>query len=321
MGYGAGMSRSCPICASATRPYQVPETNTPEALVICEACRHITWAGTPSSAELAAYYATRYASDHNQRDLQEQGRAYYADHAQELLQKYRIFGGTKDKPVLADFGCAWPVFLEEADKTEAYGALIGVDYETATLNRGRTLGFAMATPDAFFDTQKPGSIDIIRFSHVIEHTIDPVSLLQKLLRVMADDGLVYITQPTFPVMKPDTPPRTIKDSVYPEHLHFFNPLSLSNALKQAGFAVVELAAFQDEIALAALYRDSLDKAYATRKLKALRNLTPTVFQVYGGYPDFIGENMFVYAAKRKSALMRTIRRVAGAVRRRLSSSS
>ncbi len=290
---------SCAICHGAVKPYPVKDIATPaHELVICDNCRHIQWKSMPSEEEIAAYYAGRYANDHDQRALQEQGRAYYSQHAAELVRRYKRWGGLSDKTVIVDFGCAWPVFLEEAQKSGLYAQCIGVDYDESAIEAGRTLGCTMMTPAEFLASDLQGKIDIIRFSHVIEHMIDPKSFAEKLYPLMAAKGLVYIAQPGFPTLKTNVPPPALHDAVYPEHLHFFNPLSLTSLFISAGFETREIALFQNEKPMAARYRNSFDTVFALRKLWPLALKVPLAFQrLRGGYPWFFGENVYLYAQK------------------------
>lgn len=283
----------------------VTQTVTPGDLKICTSCRHISWCKVPTPEEISLYYAQRYSESHDQIALQEQGRSYYRDHAFELLQKYNAAGGAKSKPVIVDFGCAYPVFLEEAKKLDLYSEIIGVDYDEETLNAGRDLRLTMFKPDDFFEKIPIGKVDIIRFSHVLEHLIDPADIMARLYPLMAKDGLVYITQPCFPVMKTDGVVPSLMDSVYPEHLHFFNPLSMISLLREAGFIITEIAAFQKEKSVQELYRNSFDEHYARMSLTETKDLSPQSFVGLGAFPTFYGENMFVYAAKSRKKLFIT----------------
>jgi SAM-dependent methyltransferase len=281
---------SCPICGGRAADF-IAIGDRP--LIICRDCRHICWRDMPTDEDLGAYYSGAYARDHNQEAIQSSARDYYRQHAGDLARKW----GGRGRLTLLDYGCAWPTFLEEARSVPAYERLVGVDYDAAARAQGAALGLDMQTPGEVVAALGEWSVDILRFSHVVEHMRDPVATLADLARLLRPGGLVYITQPLFPALKPDARPSGIKDAVYPEHLHFFTAASLARAVAGTGAELFEMAAFQKEEDVAAEFGDGVDRAHAAGVNEALRDLTPAGFHRLGGYPDFIGENVYLYARK------------------------
>lgn len=277
----------CPICSGGT---EFCSTIGERDLTICGACRHISWATMPSEREVAEHYQSIYAEENAQRELQEAGRPHYQTHALELAGLV-----ASDRPVVADYGCAWPVFLDEALKSNHFSRLIGVDYDPATREHGASLGFDMFDPVSFIDEVADGSIDIIRFSHVIEHMIDPVSTMSEILKKVSPGGLVYITQPIFPVLFEDARPQQIKDAVYPEHLHFFNPISLHRLLEPLGCRTKTFWAFQKEGDVYNIYNGQIDADYAEQEAGYLRSLRSQYSNPLGTSPWFCGENLAYFA--------------------------
>lgn len=277
--------------------FKVQKTDTDEPLLICTDCRHITWNNMPNNDEVSHYYQTQYAGDHIQSQIQEDGRNYYASHALELAKKYREFSDTKENLTLVDFGCAWPVFIDEAEKSGRFNNIIGVEYDINTVEAGIDKGFNLQTPDQFFKDTPLNSIDIIRFSHVVEHMIDPTETFKNIEPYLSESAMIYITQPIFPLMKTHATLPYLKDSVYPEHLHFFTPLSLDKLLQGIGYKVHEMSAFQNEEHLTQLYKRSFDRDYATPTLAHMEHIAPLSFDKAGRYPTFFGDNVYLYATR------------------------
>lgn len=155
----------------------------------------------------------------------------------------------------------------------------------------------MFDPVSFLDKVPDGSIDIIRFSHVIEHMIDPVATMRDILKKVSPDGLVYITQPTFPVLFKDAKPQQIMDAVYPEHLHLFNPVSLHRLLEPLGCNTKTFWAFQKESEVYDIFQGQIDADYAEQKGGYLRALRPSYCNPLGTSPWFCGQNLVCFTKK------------------------
>lgn len=274
----------CPICAGGVRPCLVIQGRP---LMQCLDCRHIAWGYLPTPIEVDEHYTNIYANDHNQSEIQEAGREFYRHHANHLAVNF----AKSNNLTIVDYGCAWPTFLREVQNIPNYKPLIGVDYDPKTIEYGRSLNLVMHDPISFIEAIPDKSIDIIRFSHVIEHMIDPVSELKSIFSKLKTNGIVYITQPNFPVLKTTAFPSSIKDSVYPEHLHFFNPISLSRMLNKLGTEMIEFHAFQIEDLINDLYEGQIDTAYASTSLQKIDQYKPSHATPLQSMLWFCGENI------------------------------
>lgn len=97
-----------------------------------------------------------------------------------------------------DFGCSFPYLLTEAKKS-GFAELVGIDSDVHARRMGKENGITMLGPEHLDTGISDCSIDIVRFSHVLEHLIDPVGTLVKTVEKLRERALVYITQPSFPV--------------------------------------------------------------------------------------------------------------------------
>lgn len=281
------MAVVCPICSDArSRTFFEKAERT---LRQCLACRHIYWDVFPKPEELADYYAKTYTAQKSQRSLQEQNRAYYRDHLKELLG---LAGRKKPGDVaLMDYGCSVPVLLEEAARM-GYRRAIGVDYAEDAVNDE----IEMITPEQIASLADQ-SVDVVRFSHTLEHIPDPVATLKTLFPKIRRSGLLYVTQPSFPAFRVDAPGFDLKDSVYPEHLHFFSPVSLAKMAREAGFKITRLFTHQREKETFDQTRELLDLDFTRAQLTDVRSKGDSNFPELDNYPYYCGENSVLHAVR------------------------
>lgn len=276
----------CPICHHGeTVPFSVKEGR---ALLICEACRHIWFERMPTPRELSDYYATEYGDIHRQGNLQESEANYYRAHATELLQFV-------DGPiVIADVGCSIPVFLREAaDQTSRR---IGVELASEAHAIGKDWGIEMMSPDEFLETVPDGSLDVLRYSHVLEHLTDPMNILRRQVSKVREGGLVYITQPNFPVFRAEAATADLHDAVWPSHLHFFNPLSVALMLKSVGVQLVRFLTHYQERECMIDYSRFMDLVTAADRLDWLKDISVD-YGMFTNWPFYAGKNVGCYARK------------------------
>lgn len=285
------MHTACLVCL---HPRCVTFQNKREpALLICEMCRHIFWARFPDAAGLERYYAGVYAETHIQECLQEQARGYCGGHLRELLDWVRKPAGDTR---LADYGCSIPVMIEEAAKLGMLEPL-GVDLASEAHRYGHERGLAILSPSEFA-ALPDGSLDIVRFSHVLEHTVDPVAVLRGAAAKVRPGGLVYITQPGFPMFRAHQCGVELLDAVYPEHLHFFSPLSLAVMAVRAGLEIRRMFTFQKSGEALDRYGAWLDPDYASARLRDYAGLGDPAWPAEGNYPHYAGQNAVLYAFRR-----------------------
>lgn len=279
----------CPICGSSKyTPFLEKNFKT---LVICNSCRHIYWDKMPNVKELDEYYEYNYTSSHNQMKLQIEARPYYSQHVKELKS---LVVKKKDKPNFVDFGCSFPVLLEEA-KHDFF--CIGVESDLEAQQYGRQHGILMYDCESFLEKQPESSIDILRFSHVLEHITEPKELLYKLAKKVCSGGIIYITQPNFPIYKTEAQIDYIKDSIWPEHLHFFCMNSLKKMVRDCGFEVIKAFTHTNEENVYAEQKNSLDINFANKELIKISDCGDLFFGKKNNFPYYCGENSVLFARK------------------------
>lgn len=281
----------CPICCSEnTVDFS---SSCGRDLIICSDCRHVTWKELPTEQELVDYYTQAYTNEHEQKEIQISNTDYYLGHFQELAN-------FAEKPiadlVIADVGCSYPIFLEQGLKSGCRGA-IGVDWSSEAHEYGEKIGLRMFTPAQFLESVPDESLDVLRYSHTLEHMIDPLSALMSQIAKLRNGGLLYITQPNIPIYRAEKLDVQVIDSVFPRHLHFFTPLSLKILQESVGVKPFKFFTVGNEIEAESRDRFNVDYSYGVRKLFDLAELCEPCRGALNCYPAFSGENSGAYGFK------------------------
>jgi len=117
--------------------------------------------------------------------------------------------------------------------------IVGVEIRKVyAQNVATRLGIPVFSVD-FMDFATDDLFDILMLGDVIEHTIKPLATLKKAYRLLADNGILWISTPNFEsafsfIMKDKDPMWRVC-----EHLNYFSYRSLSSALAQVGFEVID----------------------------------------------------------------------------------
>lgn len=261
-------------------------------LLICRECRHIFWRRMPTPERMARYYAKAYNGKHDQTAIQEANQNYYHSHVAELAAHEKVGA---DALRIADIGCSAPVFLRCAK--EAGADVLGVDHDETAMARGSDWGIPMLQPDRFVSDAPDGTFDILRLVHTIEHLIDPVGALGAFLPKLRSGGLVFISQPSFPIMRAAKARVRLEDSIWPEHLHFFNALSMLRLCQRVGLTVEKFFTADNAEVRQATYCQFADLAHTRTKTQSMADHGEALFGPLNNYPHWMGANMIVYARR------------------------
>ena len=253
-------------------------------MLICRECRHIFWERMPTPDEVAAYYTDVYSATAGQHDIQEAQRAYYRGHAQELAG---LAGVPIERMVIADVGCSFPSFAEEAMGAGAALAF-GVDWSEDARTDGISRRVAVLTPEEFTRLIPDGFVDVLRYSHTLEHLIDPVATLREQVAKVRPGGLVYITQPNFPVLRWTNATVAPHDSDFPTHLQFFNPLSFRRLAEAADLEVTCYFSVTDPEVGQQRYGELIDTSHARAHLADWAGKGEAVRGPLNNFPVYAG---------------------------------
>ena len=282
----------CPVCVSGV-PVRLRAYGERD-LLICPECRHVFWATMPSDEELELYYRERYSDDHDQSATQRGVVDYYRGHVAEIPGRTEV---PASDCTLVDFGCSIPYLLLEA-KAAGYKGFIGVDFDSKARDFGEKHGITVMTPSEFLRTVPDGSVDVVRFSHALEHLIRPRETLAEMAVKIRVGGWVYVTQPNVPVFKAEPHDVDVQDPLYPEHLHFFSAISLCRLVRDARLSVRVFFTHQNADDVWRKCHMWLDTAHTARALADAASIgAPKSFGPACNYPLYLGENSVLWAVK------------------------
>jgi 2-polyprenyl-3-methyl-5-hydroxy-6-metoxy-1,4-benzoquinol methylase len=266
---------------------------------MCQRCRHVFWHTMPTENELYEYYSRQYTESHHQSEIQQSKRDYYRSHVRQMCQ---IASVNVEELVVADIGCSLPVLMSEAIDMGAQQA-IGVDWSLEARDYGVERGVAVLTPIEFTSQVPDESLNVLRYSHCLEHTINPLQVLKEQVKKVRDNGIVYITQPNIPTLRFGNIEAPF-DCVYPTHLHYFTPASLVVLFEAAGCVIERFFTTAQEDEVEVRHGPYFDEPYATAALRSLKDVGESLRGIDCNYPKFFGRNSGAWGRKVSAASTR-----------------
>jgi SAM-dependent methyltransferase/glycosyltransferase involved in cell wall biosynthesis len=217
----------CPVCRSSVFSY-IGKARDGTRLERCRACGLACHNGFSSRSDIGDYYGHYYHEDNLTFSpiSETRFRSLLAS-----FEPYRRSGR------ILDVGCGAGHLLKVAMERgwSAYGTEIaaGAFDQLARLGITAFRGELQSAgyPDGFFD--------VVFCSEVIEHLLDPVSLLDESARILRPGGLIYLTTPNFNSLS-----RRLLGLDWrvfgKEHVCYFTPHALGRLASNAGFSRVKI---------------------------------------------------------------------------------
>jgi SAM-dependent methyltransferase len=197
--------------------------------VRCDECGHLQLAEIPSAAALDAGYGDA-ASEHY--EAEEEGQRATA-----RVELARIERHAASRGRLLDLGC-WVGFLAADANARGWRAL-GVEPSAWAASRARGRGVDVIEAPLFDADLPEGAFAAVTMGDVIEHLPDPGAALDRVARLLAPGGVLWLATP-------DAGSRVARTlgrrwwSVIPTHLHLFTRRGMTLLLERRGFEVLEI---------------------------------------------------------------------------------
>lgn len=116
---------------------------------------------------------------------------------------------------------------------EVYGVDLGSEYIEFGKQKG--LNLEVGTIDKLYSLKKKP--DVVIYSHIVEHLLNPVNELKKLKRLLKQDSLLYIEVPGLKNLY-DSYNQDFLKYLQNAHTYHFTLNSLTNCAKKAGFSLL-----------------------------------------------------------------------------------
>jgi SAM-dependent methyltransferase len=140
---------------------------------------------------------------------------------------------------LLDVGCGSGVLLSKMKQLGWNVQGLDMDEKAAETARKHSINVKIGTLDksGFQDC----IFDIVVLSHVIEHTFDPIALLNECKRVLRPGGKIIIATPNSSSLCHKLFGKNWRGLEVPRHLMIFSQLNLETCTNRAGFKTLEIS--------------------------------------------------------------------------------
>jgi len=223
----------CPVCTDNTSKKFLAKVNlvfgADYDLVECSNCGLIYFEPMPTVSELSTFYSGSY---YNFEKSREEGKGMaFAQHLKRL----------KTNGKFLDVGCATGFFINGIKKHSDW-EVYGTDFGKSAVQFARDkLGLNVVEGD-LADAQFPNAFfDYVHVNNVLEHVLNPVSLLRECRRIIKPNGVFFLSVPNgfndsldlIDFWKEEKKPARSKSG----HIFFFPARTLPLLFKQVGFEV------------------------------------------------------------------------------------
>ena len=223
------MYSSCPVC-HATGLKGLWEVNG-YTIARCSACFLVFVQNEVTAGELAAHYASIEA----EADVYDQPNVeclnyYYRKLADMIRRRFPQPGK------VLDVGCSHGWFLDVMKDWECHGnEIVAADAQAARERHGERI-----VTGSFEDYPlREGYFDVITLQDVFDHLRYPMPALEKCRRMLRPGGLIVIKVHNISCLYARLMGSSFYAIVPPSHLFFYDRRTLTRALSDSGFQVVE----------------------------------------------------------------------------------
>ena len=198
----------------------------------CTFCGLVQVVPMPSDKEIASFYREDMEHFAPYIDQIEVHREYFRKKVQEIkkLITYHV-----SRITLLDIGCAMGVFLEEAKKAGFRAQGIDISKDAVGYCRKKKLHVIEGTFVSAGEKLKKNSFDVVTAFEVIEHERDPLGMMERIYSLLKKNGVVVLTTPNHASIWRTLMGKWWVGYHHPEHVTFWDPLSLTFLMKKAGF--------------------------------------------------------------------------------------
>lgn len=204
-------------------------------LVTCQSCGVVTFAPRPTLEELEAFYNNGYHDKFSESAMANERFAQnrYQSLVQ-MLYRYAPKLVMQTERKLLDVGCGTGDFLQVAQ--QAGWNVTGTELAKDAVDRAsEKVGGHILQGDITDIDLSDGSYNLVTSYHVVEHLLDPIAQLKRCHELLAPGGLLFVETPNIQSLGARLRGKNWSHIIPPEHIIYFSPASLRQALFRAGF--------------------------------------------------------------------------------------
>jgi SAM-dependent methyltransferase len=237
-------SAACPVCGSTGLQALDRYLND---LGIVRGAPYLTLAGCPNCGVLHSH---PLPSEQELDDYYRDGDSFYREDPSAELDRVERFRSERAKIHRRQYALLAPLLpaappRESGEPLRAldFGCSMGAWLDVLSESGWETYGFepgpaaVFAARDHAMLEQVPGDLefDLVILHHVLEHLSDPVSVLRRLRRGMADRSTLYLSVPDFGRLDEHRRLGYVRNE---QHIFSFTAAGLAEMLRAGGFAVL-----------------------------------------------------------------------------------
>lgn len=238
----------CPMCGGAQLAHEFKSTNGYD-VVRCSACRLVFVDARTAPPPNELYPAFEQTDTAAQRSARQALSLF-------TLQRAKVVEAAKPSGRLLDYGAGAGQFAR---------FMAGRGFESVGLEP-YSLGTTVEEPNLrlvrapLAEAKKSlGTFDVITMWHVLEHVMNPVEVLAELRTMLKPDGVLVVSVPNFASWQSEV----FKGGWFhldpPRHVLQFEPDTLADCLRRAGFSVTDQAPFLPEYGTSGWIQSTLNK--------------------------------------------------------------
>lgn len=225
---------ACPICECRRLHYAFSQHGY--RVERCADCGFLLLNSQPSDLELAAIYSETYFLDGESAERRRQVSEMKRATARLYLTDIGLYRGAVGGDLL-EIGCGHGDLLLEAQQLGYRVSGVEISESAVQTARERVPGARVICGNLEDAGLPPGSFDVCVLCDVIEHVRQPVEFLKTVQSLLKPDGVLFIATPSLDSWSA----RLLRKQwmeFKPEHLSYFDGVSMQNALFRAGYKEV-----------------------------------------------------------------------------------
>jgi 2-polyprenyl-3-methyl-5-hydroxy-6-metoxy-1,4-benzoquinol methylase len=238
--------KTCLVCKSDK--LKTLNDYTKAHLVQCDSCGFVFAKPIPTLEELEKHY--------EQYERNDFFSPITIKRYHEILDSFEPY---RKNGRLLDVGCGIGYFLEVA-KTRGWD-VYGTEFTDEAVEICDKKGINIHKGVLSIDNYEPDFFDVITSFEVIEHINNPREELRNFNTLLRKGGLVYITTPNFNSLLRYRLKSDYNVIVYPEHLSYYSPNTLTKVFHLSGFKKLKVQATGISLTRLRTSKGTSDQAY------------------------------------------------------------
>lgn len=228
------LQEQCPVCT--IKQFKYLFSVKIGQLVKCNNCHLIYYTPQPSLRELEEFYNSEtYRSEFSESLMS--GPEFATNRYlqfEKSLKKYVPQILTQSSRKLLDIGCGTGHFLKVAEQHS--WEVEGIEISSkAAQDASKKIHGEIFVGDLLSIDFSTHNYDVITLYHVIEHLLDPICFLRRIKELLKPNGILFLETPNINSIGFKLTQEKWSHLIPPEHIIYFQPDSLSFALKKTDF--------------------------------------------------------------------------------------